>query len=191
MSESENITSENITSESEMITADDLITEPGQVVLPEQADIAEKILDSAGDEFDPEIHILKRDGTPSYTKSGRFRKKVTRKKTETEPDAPNPYLAAAIGTVATIEMAAVTLGGDEFRYIKDKKAGIDERQTGIDTFAQYYEAKGIEDFPPGIALAIWAIAYAGPRLAQPQVRERFGWLKKGLTVIKRIKSIIF
>ena len=195
VSQSENIAS-GLADESTLTTRklsdqagpDELITTPESVVLPEQTDVSEKILDSAGDEFDPDVHILKRNGEPAYTRTGRFRKKVVRKSKEPEPEPPSPYLAAAAGTVATIEMAAVTLGGDEFRYIKDKKTGIDERQAGIDAFTQYYEAKGITDFPPGIALAIWAIAYAGPRLAQPQVRERFGWLKRG---IKRVKSFIF
>ena len=32
------------------------------------------LLDSAGTVFDPKLHATKRDGSPSYTKSGRFRK---------------------------------------------------------------------------------------------------------------------
>ena len=133
------------------------------------------LLDSAGAVFDPKVHATKRDGSPSYTKSGRFRKVRTTKATAANDETPEDrrYRTAAEGTVAAIEMLATMVGGDAFTYIKDKKSGIDEKASGIDAFAAWYESRGIEDFPPGIVVAIWAITYCAPRFAHQPVRDRF------------------
>ena len=133
------------------------------------------LLDSAGAVFDPKVHATKRDGSPSYTKSGRFRKVRTTKATAANDETPEDrrYRTAAEGTVAAIEMLATMVGGDAFNYIKDRKSGIDERASGIDAFAAWYESRGIEDFPPGIVVAIWAITYCAPRFAHQPVRDRF------------------
>ena len=133
------------------------------------------LLDSAGAVFDPKVHATKRDGSPSYTKSGRFRKVRTTKATAANDENPEDrrYRTAAEGTVAAIEMLATMVGGEAFAYIKDKKSGIDERAAGIDAWAAWYESRGIEDFPPGIVVAIWAITYCAPRFAHQPVRDRF------------------
>ena len=132
------------------------------------------LLDSAGAVFDPKVHATKRDGSPSYTKSGRFRKvRTTKAAANDETPEDRRYRTAAEGTVAAIEMLATMVGGDAFSYIKDKKSGIDERASGIDAFAAWYESRGIEDFPPGIVVAIWAITYCAPRFAHQPVRDRF------------------
>ena len=146
------------------------------------------LLDSAGTVFDPEVHATTRDGSPSYTKSGRFRK-VRRPKSSTPDETPEDrrYRTAAEGTVAAIEMLATMVGGEAFTYIKDKKAGIDERASGIDAFAAWYESRGIEDFPPGIVVAIWAITYCAPRFAHQPVRDRFR--KIGSKAIKGISKV--
>ncbi len=149
------------------------------------------LIDSTGTIFDENIHAVNRNGEPSYTKSGRFRKKA-RKVVERESvsaeerDEIEQYERAAAGTVATIEMIGVMLGGDSFRYIKDKKMRIDERASGIDAFTNYYKENGITDFPPGIALTLWGLTYALPRFAQPEVRQRFGWVRKGIRKIKQM-----
>ena len=149
------------------------------------------LIDSTGTIFDENVHAVNRNGEPSYTKSGRFRKKA-RKVVERESvsaeerDEIEQYERAAAGTVATIEMIGVMLGGDSFRYIKDKKMRIDERASGIDAFTNYYKENGITDFPPGIALTLWGLTYALPRFAQPEVRQRFGWVRKGIRKIKQM-----
>ncbi len=149
------------------------------------------LIDSTGTIFDESVHAVNRNGEPSYTKSGRFRKKA-RKVVERESvsaeerDEIEQYERAAAGTVATIEMIGVMLGGDSFRYIKDKKMRIDERASGIDAFTNYYKENGITDFPPGIALTLWGLTYALPRFAQPEVRQRFGWVRKGIRKIKQM-----
>lgn len=138
----------------------------------------EALLDSSGVVFDPEQHATKRDGSPSYTKSGRFRKLRRPNGSARAAVDPTPenqkYRAAAEGTVAAVEMLGMMIGGDAFRYVKDKKARIDERAAGIDAWTSYYEARDIEDIPPGLVVAIWAIAYAAPRFGDPSVRKRFG-----------------
>ncbi len=149
------------------------------------------LIDSTGTIFDENVHAVNRNREPSYTKSGRFRKKA-RKVVERESvsaeerDEIEQYERAAAGTVATIEMIGVMLGGDSFRYIKDKKMRIDERASGIDAFTNYYKENGITDFPPGIALTLWGLTYALPRFAQPEVRQRFGWVRKGIRKIKQM-----
>ncbi len=149
------------------------------------------LIDSTGTIFDENIHAVNRNGEPSYTKSGRFRKKARKvvereSASKEERDEIEQYERAAAGTVATIEMIGVMLGGDSFRYVKDKKMRIDERAAGVDAFTNYYKEYGITDFPPGIALTLWGLTYALPRFAQPEVRQRFGWVKKGIRKIKQM-----
>ena len=146
------------------------------------------LLDSAGTVFDPKVHSTKRDGSPSYTKSGRFRKMRTPKQSANdETPEDRRYRTAAEGTVAAIELLATMVGGEAFAYIKDKKAGIDEKASGIDAFAAWYESRGIEDFPPGIVVAIWAITYCAPRFAHQPVRDRFR--KIGSKAVRGISRI--
>ena len=151
------------------------------------------LLDSAGAVFDPKVHATKRDGSPSYTKSGRFRKVRTTKATAANDETPEDrrYRTAAEGTVAAIEMLATMVGGDAFSYIKDKKSGIDERAAGTDAFTAWYESRGIEDFPPGIVVAIWAITYCAPRFAHQPVRDRFKKIgsKLGKGISKLFKGL--
>jgi len=184
------LSAEVITEPSEVADIDE-ITEPSEVavdVAPPPDDDA--LLDSSGTVFNPEIHQTKRDGSPSYTKSGRFRK-VRRPSASASPAEPEPedhrYRTAAEGTVAAVEMLGVMLGGDAFRYIKDRKAKIDERAAGVDAWAAYFEAHDIDDFPPGIVVAIWAITYAAPRFGDPTVRRRFSAL--GSKVVKGAKRL--
>ncbi len=158
---------------------------------PDNSVSDDALIDSTGTIFDENIHAVNRNGEPSYTKSGRFRKKarkvVDRESVSQEDrDEIEQYERAAAGTVATIEMIGVMLGGDSFRYIKDKKMRVDERAAGIDAFTNYYREYGITDFPPGIALTLWGLTYALPRFAQPEVRQRFGWVKKGIRKIKQM-----
>ncbi len=158
---------------------------------PDNSVSDDALIDSTGTIFDENIHAVNRNGEPSYTKSGRFRKKarkvVDRESVSQEERAEiEQYERAAAGTVATIEMIGVMLGGDSFRYIKDKKMRVDERAAGVDAFTNYYREYGITDFPPGIALTLWGLTYALPRFAQPEVRQRFGWVKKGIRKIKQM-----
>jgi len=184
------LSTDEISSTSEVADIDE-ITEPSEVAVdvapPPDDDV---LLDSSGTAFNPEIHQTKRDGSPSYTKSGRFRKvrraNASSSTAETEPE-DRRYRTAAEGTVAAIEMLGVMLGGDAFRYIKDKKAKIDERAAGIDAWAEYFRANDIEDFPPGIVVAIWAITYAAPRFGDPTVRKRLSSL--GAKVVKGAKRL--
>ncbi len=208
---SDTIEQENVNAETETETVndnveiienvDDIITESIDDVdtsideLPVESEGGsvsdDALIDSTGTIFDENIHAVNRNGEPSYTKSGRFRKKA-RKVVERESvsaeerDEIEQYERAAAGTVATIEMIGVMLGGDSFRYIKDKKMRIDERASGIDAFTNYYKENGITDFPPGIALTLWGLTYALPRFAQPEVRQRFGWVRKGIRKIKQM-----
>ncbi len=205
----DSIEQENVNAETETVkdnveiieNVDDIITdsiddvdssvEDLRVESQDNAVSDDALIDSTGTIFDESVHAVNRNGEPSYTKSGRFRKKA-RKVVERdsvsaeERDEIEQYERAAAGTVATIEMIGVMLGGDSFRYIKDRKMRIDERASGIDAFTNYYKENGITDFPPGIALTLWGLTYALPRFAQPEVRQRFGWVRKGIRKIKQM-----
>jgi len=184
------LSTEEISGTSEVADIDE-ITNPSEVevdVAPPPDDDA--LIDSSGTVFDPEIHQTKRDGSPSYTKSGRFRK-VRRangsvNRVESEPE-DHRYRVAAEGTVAAIEMLGVMIGGDAFRYIKDKKSKIDERAAGVDAWSAYFCHHDIDDFPPGIVVAIWALTYAAPRFGDPTVRQRFSAL--GSRIVKGAKRL--
>jgi len=186
----EDLSTEEIVGTSEAADIDE-ITEPSPIAVDVGEPPADDaLLDSSGTVFNPEIHQMKRDGSPSYTKSGRFRKIRRPKGTEsTEPEPEDSrHRTAAEGTVAAIEMLGVMLGGEAFRYIKDRKAKIDERAAGIDAWSAYFEAQGIEDFPPGIVVAIWAITYAAPRFGDPTVRQRFAAF--GSRIAKGAKRVL-
>lgn len=164
---------------------------------------AEAQRDKAGTLFDPLIHTSKPDGSPSVTKAGYFRRKAQKQQTAPSPSIvgkPGPGSqgkqetgqpgqqgdprGAAIATVEMIEKLGMMLASDEFAYIKNDQYGLDERASGYDVFEQYYRAKGIGDFPPGIAVAVWVISYIMPRFTMPKTKSRFGdiklWIKAKL-----------
>lgn len=164
-------------------------------------------VDGFGRPFDAAIHVTDDAGEPVLTKSGKLKcrpgcglggrgnKGANREAGPRSqvggpaggPGAPTDAVrrehtrAAAVAAVETVGTLGRMLGGEEWAFIRDESRGIDERSAGVDAFAQYFEAKGIEDIPPGVALAIWAMAYAGPRFAAPKTRGRLklagAWIK--------------
>jgi hypothetical protein len=75
--------------------------------------------------------------------------------------------------------------GDEWRPVVSKEQGIDEPQSMVDAWAQYYMIKGITNMSPLWAVAIVCASYALPRVTLPKTQSRFarfrGWLKMKLT----------
>ena len=143
--------------------------------------------------FDPTNHVTGPDGKPSLTKNSKLRNRPGRKSSQSivgsidnnkqgkQDSGQGDPRQAAVHTVNMIEAIGTTIAGDEWKFIADEKLGIDERTNGFDAFEQYYRAKNIGDFPPGIALAIWALGYAVPRFTMPKTKSRlskFGtWIK--------------
>lgn len=144
--------------------------------------------DKQGRPFDPKLHEVDAQGRPKVTRHGWVRPKGGRRgvdrgapgepgprqtpggsiigdRPEAPPGEPDPgTMACAIHTVAAIETVGVMIGGQDWQFRRDKATGQDERQDGIRAWAGWYTARGIVDVPPGLALSLWAVAYAGTRL---------------------------
>jgi hypothetical protein len=131
-------------------------------------------VDSTGASFDPSIHAVNAEGEPSVTPKGKFRKKrgVSKSVISQTSDAvkaaqeqqQRENAARAAGRVA-VDMSIQSLTmllGPEWEPVQQN--GIDERQNLHNAFGDYFVAKDINDFPPGVALSIVCMAYALPRL---------------------------
>ena len=143
---------------------------------------ASEMRDSSGNKFDPEIHRVGEDGQPVLTPTGRFSKakgkgrKASPKlgglpaEVKPDPEAQTRAQARAAGiTLANMGLAiAQGLGGEEFKPSEEERVML---EAGT---ADYCEAKGVSDLPPGLALAsIWG-AYLLPKFAKPKTRSRLG-----------------
>lgn len=147
----------------------------------DDGDYEDYITNNHGEEFDPDIHLSDKDGNPRLTKHGKFRLKPGRK-TGTDhsakqrinrPNAANenisPEMSMAAETAASMYInSGVMLFGEEWIPDSAKR----EREHLVSAFEQYFIAKGIEDIPPGLALAIAMFGYAAPRLHMPQTQYR-------------------
>lgn len=140
--------------------------------------------DSDGNRFDPSVHAKTRDGLPSLTPQGKFRKRRgTGAQRVTSGTASGAYLSeadkaparyAALGSTSaalTVQLGYM-IGGDEWQPIKSGQ--IDEFAQLSDAYRQYYQSVGLEDFPPGVALGLVLVAYAGPRLMMPRTQATVG-----------------
>lgn len=159
------------------------------------------LTDRHGASFDPHIHVTNPDGTPSLTINNKLKRKPGRNsggpsivggKTKPIQDKQESSQtvnsrAAAITTVDMLEMVGMMFAGDEWRYIKDNKTGLDERENGYTVFEDYYRSKGVSDIPPGVAVVIWGLLYAVPRFRQPVTQSKFqqfgNWVK--MKILKR------
>ncbi|AUR98301.1 hypothetical protein NVP1249A_07 [Vibrio phage 1.249.A._10N.261.55.B9] len=151
--------------------------------------------DVDGNTFDPAIHKTNKDAEPTLSRTGKLIKKPGRKggggsssgpsvigvKQEAKPD---PEQAARIQARASGKMAAnllmtlgIVAGGEEWQPIKDPTTGIDEKQMLESAFADYFEATGKTDIPPGMALTVAIGGYALPRFTMPKTRSRMQKVK--------------
>ncbi len=174
---------------------------------PAQEQNASGIRDKAGELFNPELHAVKADGSPSYAKSGVFRRKrgtgsrvsvpvanalppdEARRIAEANAQAAEEQkrrkaMIAASGIAEIIFKSGYMLGGDEWLPIKNEEKQIDERRDMTTAWAEYCYARGVEDIPPGMLVAFVVSAYALPRFAAPETQKRLG---RFATFIKRGK----
>jgi len=162
--------------------------------------------DTAGTVFDANLHVADKEGNPVITSSGKFRNRSGRKPSNgadhkppkvksqlnigaKEPgQIPEQIPQSNAGAIMAGKVAASTIfqfgqviGGDEWLPITNAQYGIDERGTMEKAFADYFESQGINDFPPGIALTLTILAYAGPRFTMPKTKSRMekisDWVK--------------
>lgn len=153
----------------------------------EEAAIAEenaRYVDVDGHPFDPSLHVTDASGNPTFTKTGKLRKK-TRKKGEpnghvTTLDGPGPeekkfHNAANAAHITTkmIEQCGCFFG-PEFKYFKDKDTQVDEEAFMFEAWNTYYKAKDVPDIPPGILVAFALTTYVGSRLTVQSTRSKFG-----------------
>ena len=150
--------------------------------------------DARGSAFDPSKHATDESGAPLYTPKGRFRKKprseigggdssggdqsafrngprlnIPGQAAGNPVDLDDTAQCAALAAAAYIQIG-VALFGPEWQPIREMR----EQENLTKAFNDYFEAKDITDFPPGIALAIAMGGYAAIRLHQPVTQNRIG-----------------
>jgi hypothetical protein len=184
---------------------------------PEQSEpsIVGELVDKLGNAFDSAIHQTTKDGRPLVTKTGKLARRPGNKAGSNGhksklvipptpgastggPATPAPdaaakssagRLLAARAAASTLISAGIWYGGDEWRPYKGTVEGrdIDERQSLINAFDEYFAAKEIDDFPPGIALTITVWAYAAPRVTMQGTANRTKslWGRFKLWLVKR------
>lgn len=144
--------------------------------------IADKIVDSGSNEFNTEIHVS-RDGQPVYTKAGRFKKKpkstsVPKSTVAIEPEVSESFETetapaySEMGTVmaTTVSSCCTMLFGEEW---KPENSELDAMQMA---WAKYFQATGMQEFPPWAMLAMVHMSYAGKRMVMPQTKGRIARL---------------
>jgi len=148
--------------------------------------------DMSGAIFDARIHAQKRDGTPSITRGGVFRRRRGVGPSARGPTpgrlnlAPEPTSgglgltgsdAAGASMAGLFVMAGMMTLGEDFK--PDDAAEMDSL---CEAFQAYCDAKGIDDFPPGVALVLACGMYAAKRLPKPTVQARMagiiGWVRE-------------
>lgn len=159
--------------------------------------------DSDGNGFDPAVHKTNKAGEPTLSTKGKLIKKPGRKPgvssapgsqkshvggagaTSTPGDdkkAQERMQARASGTMAAnlILQIGIVAGGEEWHPRIDEQTGLNEKLMLENSFADYFEATGKTDIPPGMALTVAIGAYALPRFTMPKTQSRLAKLKMGL-----------
>lgn len=151
--------------------------------------------DTDGNPFDPNIHKTNKHGEPTLSTKGKLIKKPGRKAggngvtpksvigVKSEPKQSEEQKAAiqarASGTMAAnlLMTLGVVVGGDEWHPVKDPNTGMDEKLMLESAFADYFEATGKTDIPPGLALTAAIGGYMLPRFTMPKTRTRMQKVK--------------
>lgn len=141
--------------------------------------IASEVTSAASNEFNPEVHVAK-EGQPSYTKGGKFRKKkkdANQSEVDIAEDAPPNAAYSEMGDVmaTTVTSGFTMLLGDEWIPIPQ------ETQAMSMAWAKYFEKTGMTEFSPLTMLFLIHAGYAGRRLYMPQTKGRIAraidWIK--------------
>lgn len=82
--------------------------------------------------------------------------------------------AAGVAAAGLTFMTCTALGGAEW---KPREEPINERNVMEEAYGNYFVAKNITDFPPGVALSIALCMYAAPRFTMPETRSRMSRFK--------------
>lgn len=153
-------------------------------------------VDSAGDTWNPAIHATGADNKGIKTAKGVWRKrrgqagqvsKIGGKPSTGSPVIQQPQVdtqaqlnaqarAAGAAAAGSIFMLGRALGGEDWAPTSD------EVTLQSEAWSNYFMAKGIYDFPPGLALFIAVSGYAAPRFFTPKTQERVGTIKHWLAI---------
>lgn len=173
-----------------------------QEKLTQDAELAQysHLKDTEGNTFDPAVHKTNKSGEPTLSTKGKLIKKPGRKMGSKNsqahsfvggpgkvPDSRSDKVAAqrmqarASGTMAAnlVLQIGIVAGGDEWMPRIDEASGLNEKLMLENSFADYFEATGKTDIPPGMALTVAIGAYALPRFTMPKTQSRLGKLKMG------------
>jgi hypothetical protein len=151
--------------------------------------------DAAGEVWDPAKHATGKDGKGVKTANDLWRRrkglggiarpssvhrppnKEAQEQAQKTAEALNAQArAAGAAAAASIFMIGRAIGGEDWNPTEP------EVRMQTDAWGNYFVAKGITDFPPGIALSIAVLGYAGPRFFTPKTRERAGAIKHWIAV---------
>jgi len=135
------------------------------------------LVDKDGYTFDPALHVVESDGTPKITAAGLLRQKPGHKnkskivELQKGKDVQQQRASGKVCASILIQLG-ISFGGEEWQPSKDAKTGIDEQAMLESAFSEYFEATGMSDLPPGIALTVAISAYALPRFTKPNTKKR-------------------
>lgn len=141
--------------------------------------------DRFGRPFDPGMHSTNLDGTPRLTLAGKLRVKrggtASRSSvppgaqpSEPVPDVQPDYAGMARLVVQSFIASTCMLGGDEWKPDdNDEKAALES------AWEAYLRAKGVNDLPPGLILAIGMGTYSMKRFQRVETRTRLSaWWRR-------------
>jgi hypothetical protein len=153
---------------------------------PDNGNPASTVDDSV---WNPAIHATGRDGKGIRTKSGGWRKRRGKAGQPSQVHTgssnvvrPEPVAddasarAAGAAAAASVFMLGRAFGGESW------SPTADEVKLQSDAWGNYFVAKGVTDFPPGVALTIALASYAGPRFFTPETKQRAGVIKHWFSV---------
>jgi hypothetical protein len=144
-------------------------------------------VDSGGATFDPSIHSVGSDGKGIFTAKGLWRRRRgsvssgasgvgnrqrsivgTVGAAGAQPVADDSAKARSAGIAAaqTFLMLAGALGGPEWKPIINEREN--EQAQMEEAWGNYFVAKGVTDFPPGLVLVICCVGYSARRFTSPQ-----------------------
>lgn len=140
--------------------------------------------DKNGNTYNPETHeISPLTGKAIKKRKGGVKKSVVNPTNSAKvspaqaAQAQNQAEARATGKFAAALLVTTCMGvfGDEFKPEKSKER--DEFAFLENAFADYFEATGRKDLPPGMVLTVAIGSYVGPRFTMPKTQSRIGAIK--------------
>ena len=139
--------------------------------------LAQKVGGSDNTTFNSEVHATTDSGQPKYTRSGKFRRKPS---SSAEPvsevnvddvgggSGAADYTGMGEAMAVTITASCTMMMGEDWKPEQQEVSAIAQ------AWAKYFEAKGIQDFPPSLMLGVVHFGYITKRLTMPQTKSKIG-----------------